>query len=106
GLTWNGSFSMPYGGPAAFSLPAQVPPDATLAARVVQDPNDFRIARGATGQYATDWRSVTAALGRLDLNRPLPPYPAPVNGVITDDVQFNVAEVARQQLAEDIYLRL
>lgn len=104
--TWNGSSSMPYGGPAPFTLPAQLSQDQTLSQRL-QDPNDFRIARvGNTNTFATDWRSAVAALGRLDLNRPLPPYPAPANGVISDDAQFSAAEVARQQLAEDIYLRL
>src|SRR5262249_42429746 len=54
-----------------------------------------------------DWRANSAALGRLDLNRPLPRYPAPAGaGVITDLVGFEVAQKARQQLAEDIFLRL
>jgi hypothetical protein len=74
-----------------------------------------------------DWRGVTAALGRVDLGRPLPPYPhqgsgrAPpfgpplVAGNVSFDVdapagpvwqQFVLAQAARQQLANDIYRRL
>ena len=48
---------------------------------------------------------------RLDLNRPLPEYPQPTNGVIatnTASVQaaFNAAQQARQDLAKDIFDRL
>jgi hypothetical protein len=46
---------------------------------------------------------------RLDLNRPLPDYPQPVNGVMSStDVKFYAAQQARQDLATDIfaYLRL
>jgi hypothetical protein len=52
-------------------------------------------------------RSLTAALGRIDLSQPLPSYP-PANaiGQITDLASFNVAQSARQDLAREIYLRL
>ncbi len=80
-----------------------------------------------------DWRAGSAALGRVNLNRPLPPYPhqgsgkAPpfgppltvMGGQVTLTVPFHVdapngpiwkqflwAQEARQQLANDIYRRL
>src|SRR5262249_20186880 len=44
---------------------------------------------------------------RLDLNRPLPAYPAPgPTGLIEDRGGFAIAQAARQQLAEDLFLRL
>jgi len=49
---------------------------------------------------ATDWRSVSAALGRVDLNRPLPPYPA---APASDPAGFMAAQYARTQLAQDIF---
>jgi hypothetical protein len=63
------------------------------------------------GDFALDWRAITACLERLDLNRPLPPYPAPMGGVIdltnpTTRAAFQAADQGRRQLAEDIYLRL
>src|SRR5262249_39000036 len=94
-------------------------------------PGDPRQANGELGP--TDWRAVTAALGRIDLCRPLPPYPhqgsgkAPPfgppltvrNGQPALDIpfavdapdgpiwrQFVLAQSARQQLAEDVYRRL
>jgi hypothetical protein len=81
----------------------------------------------------TDWRALTAALGRVDLSRPLPPYPHQGSGKtppfgppltrrggqpaldIPFDVdapngpiwkQFVLAQSARQQLANDLYRRL
>src|SRR5205807_265582 len=60
------------------------------------------------------WRGIAAALGRLDLNRPLPNYPIldPRSGriAITASVaiqrQFRAAEYARQLLARDICWQL
>src|SRR4029079_17385019 len=59
---------------------------------------------------ANTWRSLSAALGRLNLNRPLTPYPAPVpaTGQIDLTNQANAAQVQyanndRQQLASDIF---
>jgi hypothetical protein len=89
----------PTGSPAAFPEAIMVTPPATTAT--------------PPGDFAADWRAITACLERLDLNRPLPPYPAPTGGLI--DISnpqspttkaFQAAELARQQLAEDIYLRL
>jgi hypothetical protein len=94
-------------------------------------PFDPRQADGEFGNM--DWRAVSAALGRIDLNRPLPPYPhmgsgqtppfgPPLtirNNQIVLDMPFNVdapdgpiwkqfllAQAARQRLANDIYRRL
>jgi hypothetical protein len=55
-----------------------------------------------------DWRAAAvAALGKLDLNRPLPEYPAIGTGSWNDGgplfQQFLVAQTARQQLAQDIF---
>jgi hypothetical protein len=63
---------------------------------------------GQTGDFAADWRAITACLERIDLNRPLPQYPTPTGGIMNpaDRPAFEAAERARQQLAEDIYLRL
>ncbi|HLJ95594.1 MAG TPA: hypothetical protein VKU02_20625, partial [Gemmataceae bacterium] len=105
-----GNYSLPYGLAPAFSFLPPGPPQSPQ--QLLQDPNDFRLAATGTNQIGTDWRAATAALGRLDLNRPLPPYPTPGgNGVINDGDpttlrRFQAAELARQQLAEDIYIRL
>jgi hypothetical protein len=102
----NTSNPMPVAGPPTFALPPQQSQQLQLQA--VQTPNDFTIAQVGPilNQYGTDWRCATAALGRLDLNRPLPPYPPVKGGVISDNKGFQAAELARQQLAEDIYVRL
>jgi hypothetical protein len=53
-------------------------------------------------------RSLTAALGRIDLSTPLPNYPPPdpATGRVSDLAGFLSAQAARQRLAEAIYLRL
>jgi hypothetical protein len=53
-------------------------------------------------------RSLTAALGRIDLSTPLPNYPQadPATGRVSDISGFLVAQACRQRLAEAIYLRL
>lgn len=59
------------------------------------------------GEFGLDSRGATAILGRLDINRFLPPYPAPdANGTITDMAGFRTAQAARQQLAKDLFDRL
>ncbi|HEX5271795.1 MAG TPA: hypothetical protein VFW33_14960, partial [Gemmataceae bacterium] len=59
-------------------------------------------------EFGPDGRATSAALGRLDLDRPLPDYPAPdpATGLITDKAAFLAAQSARQQFARDIFLRL
>ena len=75
---------------------------------------------GAPGLPASSpgvgWRSLVAALGRVDLNRPLTPYPLPApqtlptynqrfdTPALAD--QFQQAQRERQQLADDVYNRL
>src|SRR5579871_3295957 len=60
------------------------------------------------GEYGPDGRSSAAPLGRIDLNRALPPYRLPNDppGRITNLSQFKLAQEARIQLAKDIYQRL
>jgi hypothetical protein len=67
----------------------------------------------SNGEFGLNMQSIAAALGRLDLNRPLPDYPPldtnpgnPTYGRITDLVGFQAATQARQQLANDIFTRL
>jgi hypothetical protein len=59
------------------------------------------------GEFAADWRGLSAALGRIDLNRPLPPYPTPDATTAqiknTDYGQFYAAQRARQNFAADIF---
>jgi hypothetical protein len=81
------------GGPLGFPNPPPAPPN--------------------NGEFTTNlatygWRSVFASIGKVDLNRPLPDYPPvdPIAGVITDAQGFAAAQLARQNLAGDIYLRL
>ncbi len=69
---------------------------------------DFRGLGGVAASQ--DWRAIDlAALRRLDLNRYLPPYPAPdSNGIIpiSRHMEYRVAARARQIFAEDIFERL
>jgi hypothetical protein len=97
------------GGPLAFPAPVglPVPPNPPPTGEFV-DP--------ATGQPA--WRSLYAALGKIDLNRPLPDYPrvdqtAPAGGQVTGRLDLTnmvvqnaylIAQQARQNMARDIFL--
>jgi hypothetical protein len=60
------------------------------------------------GEFGPDWRAIDAALGRVDLDRSLPPYPPadPATGRITDLAGLQKAQQARTDLARDIYDRL
>jgi hypothetical protein len=61
----------------------------------------------ANSDFTADWRAGPAALGRLDLGRPLAPYPSPdVAGWLSDRAGFQAAQAARQQLAADLFVRL
>jgi hypothetical protein len=65
----------------------------------------------ANSEFSPDWRAVSAALGRLDLNRNLPDYPGlnPVTGRIDLPAgleAFQAAQEARQLLAAEIFQRL
>jgi hypothetical protein len=65
-----------------------------------------------TGNFTTnDWRALDALLGRVDLNRYLPPYPilppdlasgTPITNTATGS-NYDLAEKARQQFAADIF---
>jgi hypothetical protein len=89
--------------------------------------SEFRVPGLPPDNPRVDWRSADAALGRVDLNRFLPPYPhqgrgsdattyqpAPLVGYAdrfdTGDPtvrdQFLAAQAARQALADDVYRRL
>jgi hypothetical protein len=93
---WNAPTSTPYklaaGANAPYASALPFPP-------LPNSPN--------AGEYGQDWRSTIAALGRLDLNRPLPNYPSPdqKTGRITDTTGFSVAQQARVDFANDIYQR-
>lgn len=56
-------------------------------------------------EFGPDWRAGArlSALRRLDLNRYLPEYPKPTNGVIDKLEQFEVAQRARQYMAAEIF---
>jgi hypothetical protein len=108
--------------------PAVPFPALTLrgSARVPVD-GEFRTPGEPADNPSSDWRSALAALGRVDLNRFLPPYPHQGRG--TDPAaysqaplvsyadrfdadgeavweQFRAAQAARQRLADDLYRRL
>jgi hypothetical protein len=77
---------------------------------LVSAQSDFQMPGQPPDSPLVDWRALGAALGRVDLNRPLPDYPAPdpVSAQIrTEDLPaFRRAEDARVQLARDIFERL
>ncbi|HVS40432.1 MAG TPA: hypothetical protein VMS17_33045 [Gemmataceae bacterium] len=61
---------------------------------------------GPGGEFTPEGRAAEAALGRVDLNRPLPDYPPPsANGQIADMSGFTAAQSARQELARDLFVR-
>jgi hypothetical protein len=77
----------------------------------------------AGSDFTANWRAVSAALGRIDLNRPLPPFPHMASGatpalvgpnarydtnpaLLAPNGPFQIAMQARQQFAYDIYSRL
>jgi hypothetical protein len=89
--------------------------------------SDFQTPGAAPNDPHVDWRSWAGALGHVDLNRFLPPYPHQGQGLDPASwsrtplvgpagrfdagppaatEQFLAAQTARQQLADDIYRRL
>ena len=58
--------------------------------------------------FLRDGRAGDAPMTRVDVNRPLPDYPAPdpITNKIVDLARFAAAQQARQELARDIFLRL
>jgi hypothetical protein len=123
------AYQFPLGAPDQPPAGPAVPfPDLSLrGAAAVPSGSEFRIPGAGPNDPRVDWRSLTAALGRVDLNRFLPPYPhqgrgltaaayRPVplvggadrfdaGGAAVRD-QFLAAQGARQRLADDIYRRL
>lgn len=110
----------PTGPPVAF-------PALTERKTRVPESSDFRTPGAEPGSPLADWRSTDAALGRVDVNCFLPPYPHQGQGLDLatyapepmvgyadqfDPVlpkvrqQFLAAQAARQRLADDIYRRL
>jgi hypothetical protein len=94
---------------------------------IVPEHSEFRTPGADPTNPAVDWRSAVAVLGRVNLNRFLPPYPHQGRGTTpasysrqplvdpggrfdAGDVavreQFLAAQVARQRLADDVYRRL
>jgi hypothetical protein len=110
----------------AVGPPVPFPPLALRGSAAVPGDSDFRTPGARFDSPAVDWRSQDAALGRVDLNRFLPPYPhqgrglspagysaVPLTGAAgrfdadpAVRAQFLAAQAARQQLADDIYRRL
>ena len=85
-------------------------PQATASPRTsaIPFPTD---PRNVGGEFLrNDGRAADAVLGRIDLNRPLPPYPVPnatTGRINSSDLNaFTAAQAAQAQLAQDIYDRL
>jgi hypothetical protein len=113
---------------AAESPPTGPPvPFPSLALRPtvpVPPDSDFRTPGAPATDPSVDWRANVSAVGRLNLNRFLPPYPHQGQGLTADTIsavplvgygirfdagdpaiyqQFLAAQAARQQLADDVY---
>jgi hypothetical protein len=98
------------------------------------NPQQANVSNAPT-EFGADWRALTAALGPVNLNRPMPPYPHMGSGMANGTApppyggwgaalvgtnipwnnqpangqvmnQFLAAQTARQSLATDIYNRL
>ncbi len=103
------------------------PSIAQLSASVPGQPNPPVASEFLSGQAADAVALLGSAVGRIDLNRPLPPYPHMSSGATAQmtttpndrfdvasasstlaqiQAQFLAARLAREQLAIDIYLRL
>lgn len=103
-------------------------PDLSLRTTTpIPGDSDFQVPGADPANPLVDWRSWAAALGRVDLNRFLPPYPHQGQGrdqatwsltpLVVSEGRFDTgpavvtqqllaAQAARQQLADDIYRRL
>jgi hypothetical protein len=103
---------VPWIWPSVAGTPPAPPPYQLVAPSlypVMGAPIPFAAPVNATAtqpptEYGPDWRALSATLGKLDLNRPLPNYPLPAaSGLITDTAGFMAAQTARVQLARDIF---
>ena len=88
-----GGYRLPAGSPTPTANPVMFPAAGTPP---------------AGSEFANDWTSAAAALGRLDLNRILPNYPAPAGANVAistaaELTSFRKAQEARQFLAKSIF---
>jgi hypothetical protein len=109
---------LPYwhGDQSTYAIPGAGGPPGSIREMSPRGPFQTSPAGSAVGgDFATPpdhWRAASAYLGRLDINRPLPPYPAvqsvgalPNLGRIVDRSGYDQATLARQDLARDIFRR-
>src|SRR5262249_31929631 len=93
-------------------IPFPTPPNFVLANHPGVRALTPAPATGTSDFDQLTWRSLAAQLGRLNLNRQLPDFPAPNaanNGQFTTAAEFTLAQQAiqaRQQFAQDIFTRL
>ncbi len=99
-----------------------LPPTVAVSTPV---PPQYPTSEFGSANNLPDWRAVDAALGRINLNRPLPPYPHMGSGLTPPwgaplvtygtsyagapaaaQNQYLAAQTARQALANSIYRRL
>jgi hypothetical protein len=87
--------------PVTYPVAAAIPLP-TIGGATPTQPSEF-----GTGPNTADWRALTAALGKIDLNRSLPDYPAAGDWSSgTANTLYVVANQARQDFAADIFTRL
>jgi hypothetical protein len=119
----------PYPNPPVPANPLAAPVSASVPFPTMPPSGAVTNNPGATppnpSEFGADWKAVSAALGRIKLNRPLPPYPHMGSGLMPPyqaalvtwgtaydltkgpiAAQYNAALGARQTLANDIYRRL
>ena len=93
---------------AGGTLPARPQASAVSFPTLAQIPSltnsDFTASDGRMSYSLTSASSTLSK--KLDLNRPLPEYPTPANGVMQMNAAFYAAQQARQDLAKDIFDRL
>jgi len=109
--------------PAVAALGPELPPSAPASGNSFPGLDKRVTTLTDQGEFGgLDWRAIGAALGKIDLNRTLPPYPAYNPTGFTPAVNyydryddnsklpvvqaFLNAQAARQQFAQDIYTRL
>jgi len=102
---------VPYGlaGPSAFAAGTPYPSGQPAPGAIPFPTLPPTVPPSASSEFAADWRGVTAALGRVDLNRALTPYPAPdatTHRLNPNDPTLQQAVLDRQNLARDIFITL
>jgi hypothetical protein len=85
-------------------------PVLTLRSQPVPAESEFSAPGLPPSSPAVDWRALSAAIARVDLNRPLTPYPTTTSARFDVSLpladQFQRATQDRQRLANEIYDRL